>query len=169
MIGAMASAIDGYTWVAPNLMAWSRFHSFGSIAMTFFAPLMTAPCSALMPMPPTPTITTVSPGCTSATLVAGPKPVGSAQPMMAADSNGMSGVDLDDGVLVHGRVRRERAEQVHRRDLGASGVYARRAVGDGLAAEQHCAAIAQRPEALQAWLALAAGRDETRGLVALGK
>jgi hypothetical protein len=71
---------------------------------------------------------------------------------------------------LHGHVRRERAEQVHRRDLGASGVYARRAVGDGLAAEQHCAAIAQRPEPLQARLALAAGRDEREDhVVALGK
>ena len=43
-----------------------------------------------MPMPPTPTITTVSPGWTSATLVADPKPVGTAQPMIAAVSNGMS-------------------------------------------------------------------------------
>ena len=71
-------------------MAWSRFHSLGSIAMTLRAPEMTAPCSALMPMPPTPTITTVSPGCTWATLVAEPKPVGTAQPMMAAVSNGTS-------------------------------------------------------------------------------
>ena len=44
-----------------------------------------------MPMPPTPTMTTVSPGCTCATLVAEPNPVGTAQPMIAADSNGMSG------------------------------------------------------------------------------
>ena len=43
-----------------------------------------------MPMPPTPTISTVSPGWTSATLVAEPKPVGTAQPMIAAVSNGMS-------------------------------------------------------------------------------
>ncbi len=43
-----------------------------------------------MPMPPTPTIATVSPGCTCATLVADPNPVGTAQPMMAAVSNGMS-------------------------------------------------------------------------------
>jgi hypothetical protein len=35
-------------------------------------------------------ITTVSPGCTSATLVAEPKPVGTAHPMMAAVSNGTS-------------------------------------------------------------------------------
>src|SRR6476661_3353210 len=90
MIGAMASAIDGYAWVAPNLKAWSRFHSFGSIATTLRAPEMTAPCNALMPMPPTPTITTVSPGCTWATLVADPNPVGTAQPMMAAVANGTS-------------------------------------------------------------------------------
>ncbi len=51
---------------------------------------MTAPCNALMPMPPTPMIATVSPGATSATLVADPKPVGTAQPMIAAVSNGMS-------------------------------------------------------------------------------
>lgn len=34
---------------------------------------------------------TVSPGATWATLVAEPNPVGTAQPMIAADSNGMSG------------------------------------------------------------------------------
>ena len=90
IIGAMASAIEAYTCVAPNLMACSRFHGLGSMAMTCLAPEITAPCSALMPMPPTPTMATVSPGWTCATLVAEPKPVGTAQPMMAADSNGMS-------------------------------------------------------------------------------
>src|SRR6185369_9123146 len=71
-------------------MAWSRFHSLGSIAMTLRAPEMTAPCSALMPMPPTPTITTVSPGCTWATLVAEPKPVGEVKliPPMSATGVG---------------------------------------------------------------------------------
>ncbi len=58
--------------------------------MTCLAPEMTAPCRALIPIPPTPTMMTVSPGLTSATLVADPNPVGTAQPMMAAVSNGMS-------------------------------------------------------------------------------
>src|SRR5918998_361850 len=57
------------------------------MAMTLRAPEMTAPCSAESPMPPTPTITTVSPGWTSAMLVADPNPVGTAQPRIAAVSN----------------------------------------------------------------------------------
>src|SRR6185312_4847126 len=60
------------------------------IAMTFLAPEITAPCRALMPMPPTPTITAVSPGCTRATLVAEPNPVGEVKliPPMSATGVG---------------------------------------------------------------------------------
>ncbi len=51
---------------------------------------MAAPCTALMPTPPQPTMTTVSPGCTSAAYVAEPQPVVTPQPTSAALSRGMS-------------------------------------------------------------------------------
>ena len=86
-----------------------------------------------MPMPPTPTITTVSPGWTSATLVADPKPVGTAQPMIAAVSNGMSLSILTTESLctvMYGA-------KVPSRFIGdtsvRAGVHPRGAVGDGLA------------------------------------
>src|SRR5215207_1306858 len=126
-------------------MAWSRFHSLGSIATTLRAPEMTAPCSALMPMPPTPTVTTVSPGCTSATLVADPKPVGTAQPMMAAVSNGMS-------------LSIFTTESLCTVMYGAN--VPSRFIGDGLAAEEHGAAVTQRAVALEARLTGTACRDE---------
>ena len=49
-------------WVAPNSIAFSRLNSTGSIAAMTRAPASLAPCTALMPMPPTPTTATVSPG-----------------------------------------------------------------------------------------------------------
>ena len=121
---------------------------------------MTAPCSALMPMPPTPTITTVSPGCTWATLVADPKPVGTAQPMMAAVSNGMSLSILTTESLctvMYGA-------NVPSRFIGDTSVVPActrtGAVGDGLAAEEHRAAVTQRPVALETRRAFTAGGDE---------
>src|ERR1700686_4638785 len=71
-------------------------------------------------------------------------------------------VDLDHGVLVHGQMGSERAEQVHRRHLPAAGIHPTGAVRDRLPAEQHSAAVAQRPEALQARLAVAAAGDERK-------
>jgi hypothetical protein len=71
-------------------------------------------------------------------------------------------VDLDRGVLVHGQMGSERAEQVHRRHLPAAGMHPTGAVRDRLPAEQHSAAVAQRPEALQARLAVAAAGDERK-------
>ena len=78
-------------------------------------------------------------------------------------------VDLDDGVLVHRHVRGEGAEQVHRRYLGGAGMHPAGAVGDGLAAEQHGAAVTQRTVALQARRTGTAGGDERQDdVVALG-
>ena len=51
--------------VAPNSIACSRLNSTGSMAMTFLPPAYLAPCTAFMPTPPVPKITTVSPGRTS--------------------------------------------------------------------------------------------------------
>jgi hypothetical protein len=69
-------------------------------------------------------------------------------------------IDLDDRVLVHGHIRGERAQQVHRRHLGGAGVHATGAVRDGLAAEQHRTAVTQRAEALETRGAFTARRDE---------
>ncbi|SLJ09975.1 Uncharacterised protein [Mycobacteroides abscessus subsp. abscessus] len=77
--------------MAPNFCACSRFHGTGSMATTFEAPESTAPCSALMPTPPMPAMTTVSPGITFATWVAEPKPVGTPHPTRQATSKGMLG------------------------------------------------------------------------------
>ena len=63
---AVASSSDEAVWVAPNTCACSRLNSTGSTAITFAAPAMAAPCTAFMPTPPQPTITTVSPDFTSA-------------------------------------------------------------------------------------------------------
>jgi hypothetical protein len=83
--------MSGYTWVAPKCSACSRFHSTGSIAKTFLAPAITAPCNAATPTPPTPTTATSSPGRTSADLVADPNPVVTPQLSRHATSNGISG------------------------------------------------------------------------------
>ncbi|MDT0440820.1 hypothetical protein RM877_39950, partial [Streptomyces sp. DSM 41981] len=68
-------------------------------------------------------------------------------------------VDLDDGILVNGHVRREGAEQVHRRHLSTAGGDAVGAVGDGLTAQQDRATVTQRAEALQTRRAFTTGRD----------
>ena len=53
-----------------------------------------APCTALMPMPPMPTTTTVSPALTSARLVAEPQPVATPQLTSATHSSGRSASTL---------------------------------------------------------------------------
>ena len=68
----MASVMLAAVWVAPNSMAFSRLNSIGSTATTFLAPASLAPCTALVPMPPMPTTTTVSPGFTPARSTAEP-------------------------------------------------------------------------------------------------
>src|SRR6266496_3075090 len=85
-----ASSGPANAWVAPNSIACSRLYSTGSIAMTFLPPAYLAPCTAFMPTPPVPKITTVSPGRTSPALVAEQKPVVTPQLTSAASSNGMS-------------------------------------------------------------------------------
>src|SRR5256886_4580805 len=85
-----ASSALANAWVAPNSMACSRLNSTGSTAMTFLPPAYLAPCTAFMPTPPAPKITTVSPGRTSPALVAEQKPVVTPQLTSAASSNGMS-------------------------------------------------------------------------------
>ena len=85
-----ASSGPANAWVAPNSIACSRLYSTGSIAMTFLPPAYLAPCTAFMPTPPVPKITTVSPGRTSPALVAEQNPVVTPQLTSAASSNGMS-------------------------------------------------------------------------------
>ena len=71
MIGP-ASATLSAVCVAPSSIAFCRLNSTGSIAMMFRAPAIRAPCTALMPMPPMPMTTTVSPALTSAVRTALP-------------------------------------------------------------------------------------------------
>src|SRR2546430_339676 len=85
-----ASSGPANACVAPNSIACSRLYSTGSIAMTFLPPAYLAPCTAFMPTPPVPKITTVSPGRTSPALVAEQNPVVTPQLTSAASSNGMS-------------------------------------------------------------------------------
>ena len=90
----MASSAVAKAWVAPSSMAFSRLFSSGSMAMTFLAPACRAPWTALMPMPPTPKITAVSPALSAAELTAEPQPVGTPQPTRTALSSGRSSSTL---------------------------------------------------------------------------
>ncbi len=90
----VASSALAKVCVAPNSIARSRLLPTGSITTTWRAPAAAAPCTAFMPTPPAPMTTTVSPGRTSATLVAEPQPVVTPQPTSAATSSGMSGSTL---------------------------------------------------------------------------
>src|ERR1700761_255056 len=87
---ACASSVVATACVAPNLSADSRLNSTGSTAMTYRAPAIDAPCSALCPTPPTPYTMVVSPGLTSPAFTAEPKPVGTPHDTSAASSSGMS-------------------------------------------------------------------------------
>src|SRR4051812_24239490 len=49
-----ALAASAKAWVAPNLSAVSRFSATGSTTTTYLQPAEIAPCTALMPSPPTP-------------------------------------------------------------------------------------------------------------------
>ena len=68
----------------------SRLNSTGSTTITFFAPAYLAPCTALLPTPPAPKMTTVSPARTPAACTAEPQPVGTPQPTRHATSHGIS-------------------------------------------------------------------------------
>src|SRR5579875_1910118 len=88
--------------VAPNTeVAISRLNSTGSTPTTFFAPANRAPCTALLPTPPAPKITTVSPGCTPAACTADPQPVGTPQPTRHSSSNGMSWKSSRSGTVAY--------------------------------------------------------------------
>ena len=58
--------------------------------MTYRAPAIEAPCSALTPTPPMPYTIVMSPGLTSPALTADPNPVGTPHDVSAASSSGMS-------------------------------------------------------------------------------
>src|ERR1019366_5048457 len=77
-------------WVAPNFRVVVRLSSTGSTATTTEAPAWLAPCTALIPIPPTPMTTTTSPGLTSAELTAEPHPVPTPHPVRHATSSGTS-------------------------------------------------------------------------------
>src|SRR4051812_27759841 len=86
-----ASLAEAKACVAPNTdVAMSRLKSDGSTTTTFLAPAYLAPCTALLPTPPEPKITTVSPGRTPAAYTAEPHPVGTPQPTRQATCQGMS-------------------------------------------------------------------------------
>src|SRR5882757_7010560 len=88
--------------VAPNtVVAISRLNSTGSTTMTFFAPARLAPCTALLPTPPAPNITTVSPASTPAACTADPQPVGTPQPTRHRISHGMSWKSSRSGTVAH--------------------------------------------------------------------
>src|SRR5487761_1880565 len=88
--------------VAPNtVVAISRLNSTGSTTMTFCAPANLAPCTALLPTPPAPKITTVSPACTPAACTADPQPVGTPQPTRHRISHGMSWKSSRSGTVAH--------------------------------------------------------------------
>src|SRR6185312_142401 len=74
--------------VAPNLPAISCLNGSGSTTTTCLAPAYAAPCTALMPTPPLPKITTVSPGLTPAAYTDEPQPVVTPQATSAAISKG---------------------------------------------------------------------------------
>src|ERR1700677_2158567 len=87
---ARASSVVATAWVAPKPSADSRLNTTGSTAMTYRAPAIDAPCSALAPTPPMPYTSVVSPGLTSPALTEDPNPVGTAHDVSAASSSGMS-------------------------------------------------------------------------------
>ena len=88
--------------MAPNtVVAISRLNSTGSTTTTFFAPANRAPCTALLPTPPAPKITTVSPACTPAACTADPQPVGTPQPTRHRISHGMSWKSSRSGTVAH--------------------------------------------------------------------
>src|SRR5690606_23302047 len=85
-----ASSAVANVCVAPNSLAFSRLNSTGSTTTTRSAPAIAAPCTALLPTPPDPYTTTVSPALTPARCTADPQPVGTPHPITAPTSNGRS-------------------------------------------------------------------------------
>src|SRR5579862_3641092 len=76
--------------VAPSLAAISSLNATGSTAITDDAPASAAPCTALMPTPPTPMMITTSPVRTLAALTADPNPVPTPHPSRHTVSRGTS-------------------------------------------------------------------------------
>ena len=89
-----AVAASGALCVAPSWQASSRLPGSGSTTTTCRAPANAAPCTALMPTPPMPYTTTVSPGRTPPAFTAVPQPVGTPQPTSTTVSSGRSGSTL---------------------------------------------------------------------------
>src|SRR3984885_2983627 len=101
-MNSCASLAVANAWVAPNtVVAISRLNSTGSTTTTFLAPANLAPCTALLPTPPAPKITTVSPGCTPAAYTEEPQPVGTPQPTRNKISHGMSWKSSRSGTVAH--------------------------------------------------------------------
>src|SRR3984885_14385286 len=90
MTASCACAASAKACVAPKARAFSRLNATGSTTMTYAAPAYRAPCTAFVPTPPAPKITTVWPPRPPAASPAVPQPVGTPQPVSAATSNGMS-------------------------------------------------------------------------------
>ena len=63
-----------------------------STPMMRLAPAMTAPCTTLRPMPPSPKTATVDPGVTLAVLSTAPTPVVTPQPSRQTLSSGAAGL-----------------------------------------------------------------------------
>ena len=156
----MASVIEANVCVAPNSIAFSRLNSSGSTATTRAAPAIRAPCTALMPMPPMPTTTTVSPTWTSARFVAEPQPVATPQRHERHAVEREVVVDLDHRHLRHARQLGERAELGQQRHRLTVDVVAVGAVGDHPAAERPGAGVAQVAAAGEAVAAVPARRHE---------
>ena len=76
--------------MAPKRFVRLSLTGAGSTTTTREAPAIDAPMTALVPMPPAPTTTTVSPGATSAIFVADPYPVGTPQESRETYSSGTS-------------------------------------------------------------------------------
>src|SRR5829696_7668700 len=90
LTNSAASVAVAKVCVAPKTVAISRLKGTGSTTTTRWAPANRAPCTALLPTPPAPKTTTVSPARTPAACTALPQPVGTPQPTSAATWNGMS-------------------------------------------------------------------------------
>ena len=98
--------------------------------MIRLAPASLAPCTAFMPMPPTPTTTTVSPGARPARSTAEPQPVATPHDTRHDGVQREVVVDLDDRGLVHDGVLAEGAQLGEQCQLLATAVVADGAVGD---------------------------------------
>ena len=158
----MASSTDATVSVAPKNFAESRLNSTGSTAMTARAPAARAPCTALIPTPPVPMMTTVSPGCVPTPTVADPHPVVTPQDTSEAASNGIESSILITDSSASTAVFGEGAELRHRGQILVADVPARGAVGDHPLVEHHGAGVAQIGHARHTPSAGATCGDERR-------